>query len=131
LFDISGRAKWDAWASAGQSYSSATPAESRYITIAQELGWHEDIATPATQTVETREDDIWDSPTTQAPRSGGGMAASVSAMARPSEEGDNSLHSAAISNDISRLSTLFSPGQNTDVNAMDDFVRVREFGCKR
>ncbi|KAJ6621641.1 acyl CoA binding protein-domain-containing protein [Mycena sp. CBHHK59/15] len=122
IFDFTGRAKWDAWSSAGSTYSSKVDAESRYLEIARSLGWTEGIV--ATDAAE--DEDIWDSdddhtPATRSGDGGGGFGTSVSAMARPEAENDTSIHGLAVSGNLPGLVELLHKDPNTDLNARDAF----------
>ncbi|KAF7347913.1 hypothetical protein MVEN_01549200 [Mycena venus] len=130
IFDFTGRAKWDAWTAAGNTYSTKADAERRYLEIAQSLGWTEGAEVVPETT--TKSEDFWDSDednddatkqTKPANTSGesGGFGTSVSAMARPEDERDGSLHGLAVSNDIQGLVSLLQEDRNVNLNARDEF----------
>ncbi|KAJ7169787.1 ankyrin repeat-containing domain protein [Mycena filopes] len=125
IFDFTGRAKWDAWAAAGNTYSSKAEAESRYLEIARSLGWKEGIIAP--ESVRSEDADIWDSDDdTDKPSRGngepGGLGNSVSSMARPEDdESDVSLHGLAVSNHLQELVALVHDDPSVDPNARDNF----------
>jgi hypothetical protein len=122
---MTGRAKWDAWKSIGNTYSRGQDAEDRYIELAKALGWTEDskvVQEPMPEHFE--EESIWDDD--DAPHSGGGvggMGGAVSAMVRPVEVKEETIHGFAISNDASGLAALLGKHPETDLNGRDEFVR--------
>ena len=125
IFDMTGRAKWDAWAAAGKQYQNAQEAEKRYLEIAQTLGW-------AGSTTEIQAENVPSSSSTgdsytlddsNSGGSGGGMGLSVSVlMPPPSSAIDKSIHGLALSNDVSGLTTLLEQCPGTDLDAVDEFV---------
>lgn len=122
IFDMTGRAKWDAWAAAGKQYQDAQEAEKRYLEIAQTLGW-------AGSTTEIQVEDVPSSSTTPPEASnsgggGGGMGLSVSVMMPPppSSAIDKSIHGLALSNDVSGLTTLLEQCPETNLDAVDEYV---------
>ncbi|KAJ7706279.1 ankyrin repeat-containing domain protein [Mycena rosella] len=127
LFDFTGRAKWDAWSAAGNTYSAKSDAEARYLEIARSLGWTEGIVLPEAADPEAEtEEDIWDSDDDgeSAPKSSGepgGFGSSVSSMARPEAEHDTSLHGLVVSNDLQGLVSLLQEEPSVDLNARDSF----------
>ncbi|KAJ7487504.1 ankyrin repeat-containing domain protein [Mycena galericulata] len=124
IFDFTGRAKWDAWAAAGNTYTAKSDAETRYLDIARSLGWSEGVVLADTK---PEADDIWDSDDADdskpAKTSGdsGGFGTSVSAMARPEDEHDTSIHGLAVSNDLKGLVSLLQDDPDVDLNARDDY----------
>jgi acyl-CoA-binding protein len=129
IFDFTGRAKWDAWTAAGNTYSTKADAESRYLEIAQSLGWSEGVVLPETTTA-SQSENIWDSdddvkePTKRSGETGG-FGSSVSSMARPEDESDASLHGLAISNDLQGLVSLLQEDPDVNLDARDDFVCIQ------
>ncbi|KAH0590831.1 hypothetical protein H2248_000954 [Termitomyces sp. 'cryptogamus'] len=123
IFDMTGRAKWDAWNSASKNYTSVDDAENRYLDIAKSLGWVEGTATVPSQTEQSDPDSIWDddSQTTQGGGASGGMGGTVSTMMISAADTDESLHGLAVSNDITALSELFQNHPEMDVNQFDEF----------
>ncbi|KAJ7125673.1 ankyrin repeat-containing domain protein [Mycena crocata] len=123
LFDFTGRAKWDAWTAAGKTQSTKAGAESRYLEIARSLGWTEGAVPLETARNET--ENIWDSDDENEPTKNrgdsGGFGTSVSAMARPEDEADASIHGLVISNDVQRLVSLLQEDAGVDLNARDAF----------
>ena len=125
FFDISGRAKWDAWKLAAETYEGRpSDAELRYLDIARSLGWKEGspsttTAATAAATEETEE---------PAERSGGGgtgMGVSVSVMSQPPEDEEAmGLHSYAMGDDVAALSAFLQASQDPDVDARDEYVSI-------
>ena len=126
LFDMTGRAKWDAWAATGKQYRDAKEAEKRYLEIAQTLGWAGGSAT-GVQVENIPSSSTGDSNTPEASNSGGGgMGLSVSVLMppQPSSAIDKSIHGLALSNDVSGLTTLLEQCPETDLDALDEFVSL-------
>ncbi|KAJ7492713.1 ankyrin repeat-containing domain protein [Mycena latifolia] len=126
IFDFTGRAKWDAWSTAGSTYSTKADAEDRYLGIARSLGWTEDIILAETATIEAETEEIWDSdeetdPPTRSRGEPGGFGTSVSSMAQPEEDNDPSVHGLAVSNNLQGLVSLLQGDPSVDVNARDSF----------
>jgi len=99
---MTGRAKWDAWTAAGNTCTTKTDAENRYLEIARSLGWTQGV----TQELEGATGSSGES---------GGFGTSVSAMARPEDDNDTSLHGLAVSNDLQGLKELLEREPNVDV----------------
>jgi len=121
IFDMTGRAKWDAWSAAGKKFERPEDAEKSYLEIARSLGW-----TPLTkveskvESTPTDEEDIWDKE--ELPSSaGGGMGNAVSTMAPPPEVIDKSIHGLALSNDVAGLNVLLDKNPDTDLNLLDEY----------
>ncbi|TFK41261.1 hypothetical protein BDQ12DRAFT_432381 [Crucibulum laeve] len=122
IFDMTGRAKWDAWSAADKKYEKEQDAEIRYLEIARSLGWTEGTApTAKPQTQEEEEIDWDDGVPAKSGTGGGGMGLSVSSMAPPKTEIDKSIHGLAVSNDVPGLTTLLELSPDTDLNALDEF----------
>jgi len=125
IFDMTGRAKWDAWAATGKQYRDSQEAEKRYLEIAQTLGWTESRVqnVPSSSTGEGSWDDNDDSDTPEASSSSGdSLGLSVSVMMPPSPSAmDKSIHGLALSNDVSGLTTLLEQCPKTDLDAVDKF----------
>ncbi|PPQ62743.1 hypothetical protein CVT24_000437 [Panaeolus cyanescens] len=126
IFDMAGRAKWDAWASVGGKYERQSDAESRYIELAKELGWTQG------QKLEKKEegpsqgssdDDIWLSDAESASRSGGGsgFGTAVSTMAPAAITEEKTIHGLALRNDTTALEQLLKSHPNTDLNELDEY----------
>ncbi|KAF7985270.1 hypothetical protein HWV62_6407 [Athelia sp. TMB] len=131
IFDITGRAKWDAWATAGQTYGTEIlGAEQRYLTIARELGWTISATVETTpELVVSTEDgfqgsdeDIWDKNDVSSNRDGGGMSTGVSAFAPPEldEHDANTPHGMAVSNNAEGLKTYIAAHPEVDLNELDE-----------
>ena len=143
LFDFAGKAKWDAWNAAGQTYKERPAnAEARYLEIAQSLGWVEGKAAEPEQQVKEMvgehqkggvkdgaedEDDIWDKDEDIQARKrrgdGGAMGPVSSTMAAPDEENSSALSNLAIAGDVSGLVAYLEANPDADVNAPDENVR--------
>jgi len=116
FFDISGRAKWDAWKLAAETYEGRpSEAEHRYLDIATSLGWEE--GSPAATTEEGDE---------RPERSSGGMGVgvSVSVMSPPpvDEQATTGLHSHAMGDDVAATSAFLDASQDLDIDARDEYV---------
>ena len=135
LFDFAGKAKWDAWNSAEQTYKGRpTDAETRYLEIARSLGWEEGKAAEPAQPPkkvhadkDEDDDDIWDKDEDIEARKrrgdGGAMGPVSSTMAAPDEENSNALSNLAIVGDVQGLVAYFEANPDADVNALDENVR--------
>lgn len=121
---MTGRAKWDAWKTVGTTYSQKEDAEIRYIEIAKTLGWTEDSqVVHDSKSERPAEENMWDEGATRSDSGGaGGLGVAVSAMARPAEVKEETVHGAAISNDTSGLSILLENHAEIDLNSLDEFV---------
>jgi hypothetical protein len=129
FFDISGRAKWDAWALASKTYEGRpSEAEQRYLDIAKSLGW-EDGATAAAAAAATDETEE------QAESSGGGtgMGVSVSVVSPPSpdEEATSGLHGYAMGDDVAATSAFLRDNEDLDINARDEYVSLTSWRYAR
>ncbi|KDR84884.1 hypothetical protein GALMADRAFT_298243 [Galerina marginata CBS 339.88] len=124
IFDMTGRAKWDAWTAAGKKYEGPEDAERRYLEIARSLGWTElakmEVKVKPESSTDA-DDSIWDNDDTPRPAGGGGLGTAVSSMAAPPKITDNSIHGLALSSDISGLTMLLENTPETDLNALDEF----------
>ncbi|THV07687.1 ankyrin [Dendrothele bispora CBS 962.96] len=115
IFDMTGRAKWDAWNTASQHYSNGAEVEKRYLEIARELGW-----SPGAAVGDNDEDP--DSDSNKGPNVGGGMGHSVSVMSmNPDQLPDNTIHGLAITNDVANMKKLLLNNSQVDLNARDEF----------
>jgi len=123
IFDMTGRAKWDAWSSAGKNFTGSEAAERRYLEIARSLGWTEDTLIDK----ETKDDGPlshnWEEEGTTSSNTGSirGMGGAVSSLVPPIEEPDRSIHGLAISNDASALSALLENNPETNPDELDEF----------
>jgi len=117
FFDPTGRAKWDAWMRATQTYEGRpSDAERQYLDIARSLGWIE--GSPAAGAAADDE--------TEGQHHGGGtgLGASVSVMSRPTpaDLGDSSrLHEYAMRGDVVALSAFLSADEGADINVRDEY----------
>lgn len=127
VFDMTGRAKWDAWSTASKIYSCGEDAEARYLEIAHDLGWIEGTKPEIkSQGSKTDQEDIWDDDNDTSPRRGpgasGGMGGFVSTMAPPPAQDDHSIHGLAVSDDATGLSALLEQHPEINVNERDEYV---------
>ncbi|KAG6851194.1 Succinate--CoA ligase [ADP/GDP-forming] subunit alpha, mitochondrial [Arthromyces matolae] len=113
IFDMTGRAKWDAWNSISKTYTSVADVEARYMAIARDLGWSEGFPN------DNQPDFEHNLPPTRDETNG--MGGAVSTMMVPDEKVDRSLHGLAVSNDTTALSEVFQNHPQTDVNQIDEF----------
>ncbi|KAL1737061.1 acyl CoA binding protein-domain-containing protein [Schizophyllum commune] len=133
LFDMTGRAKWDAWVEWGKKYPTTEVAEARYIERAKELGW--DGSTPKAKQAppqksekakgkEARkdEDDIWDDSDDESnAKKGGGLGVNVSRMAAPEGEVEENLHGYAVANDAGRIAAYLDAHPGKGVDEKDEY----------
>ncbi|KAA1468718.1 ankyrin [Dentipellis sp. KUC8613] len=128
IFDMTGRAKWDAWAQASKDYEGRTSdAEKRYLDIARSLGWNDD--TPAhdasAATTSSHPAEAESSGDEGSGRgSGGGMGVSVSVFAPPesAEHTDSSeLHSLVLKDTHTDLHAFLQANPDCEIDARDSF----------
>ncbi|TFK92764.1 ankyrin [Polyporus arcularius HHB13444] len=132
LFDFAGKAKWEAWQTAGKTYQDRpADAEERYLEIARSLGWSEGKAgEPAPlkpkESVEGGEEDIWDKSDDEGearkPKGeGGAMGRVTSTLAMEDDEGSSSaLSNLAIAGNVPAVLEYFQGHPDADVNAVDE-----------
>lgn len=131
---MTGRAKWDAWANTGKTYTNASEAEERYLQLAKDLGWEERghptadgaVDTPvSTSNQKEGEESIWDDDTVSKKRDGGGLGNKVStvAMEDEGERKEGTLHSLVLSGNRRHVEELFDFSDEIDVDQLDDNVR--------
>jgi len=126
LFDMTGRAKWDAWTATGKKYQDPQEAEKRYLEIAKTLGWTGNTNENQVQSVPSTSEGSWDDDDSDTPETsnsgGGGMGLSVSVMMPPPPSAiDKSIHGLALSNDVLGLTTLLEQCPETSLDAVDEF----------
>lgn len=129
LFDITGRAKWDAWSSTGKAYAdNGLDAERRYLDVARELGW---VPGSGVMNGPQDEEEVWDedlgvSISLSSTEGKGGMGGSVSFMAASRVEGNDAggqvLHAFAIQGEVNNITRLLVENPSTDVNQRDEYV---------
>jgi len=130
IFDMTGRAKWDAWSAAGKAHEGhGEEAEKRYLEIARDLGWTGGTSLPApaeqAHLYGNRVGD-YESSESKPDRGGGsgagGMGTSVSAMAPPplDEQDSKSLHGLAVTNNVSGLCSYLDAHPGIDINELDE-----------
>lgn len=129
IFDMTGRAKWDAWKAASDAYESNNQAAAeRYRAIAQELGWKPG-STPSSAPGKQSEDGDGDgrvrndSAGSRSSGGGGGMGTSVSLLVNPDLDlGEaQTLHGLAIAGDAKKLMAFLLVNPAVDINARDEF----------
>ena len=122
VFDMTGRAKWDAWAAAGNRYNAAVDAENRYLEIARNLGWSESVGNEQKPPTDVDLEHLSDEDDVPANASSAGLGLSVSRMARPDVPADKSLHGLVLACDVPGLLSLLDGHSNLDLNALDEYV---------
>jgi len=127
IFDITGRAKWDAWSSAAKTYRNhSADAEKRYLEIAQSLGWVDGAGVSSEKKVEEAqsEEDIWDKDDGQ-PRTGAreglGNAVSLMAAAEVDQNDLETLHGLALLDNAEKLATYLKDQPIANLNDRDEF----------
>jgi len=124
IFDMTGRAKWDAWNLAGKTYARPQDAERKYLELAKSLGWS-GIAQEITvdQEKEDNEEIQWDVDDAPSGRERGaeGMGLGVSSIEAPDDIEDSSIHGLSVSDDVLGLTALLDQDPNIDVNELDEF----------
>jgi acyl-CoA-binding protein len=128
VFDMTGRAKWDAWSAAGKTYHDGADAENRYLAIARSLGWEkETTGARESKSDEIDLDNISDDDNSSGGSDGGGgpMGGTVSSMASLHEEIDlNTIHGLAVSNDGPKLASFLREYPHLDINSLNEHVRI-------
>jgi len=133
IFDMAGRAKWDAWEKLGKTLPEGggdgdgrMEAEARYIEIARGLGWVEhkegsDVVGKGKG--KEKEVDTEDPEESESGGGGSGMGLTVSVMARPEEEeqDDNTIHGIVLSNDRNRLLSFLETHSDQAVDEKDEY----------
>ncbi|KAG8832144.1 hypothetical protein FRC17_001934 [Serendipita sp. 399] len=137
IFDMTGRAKWDAWDKASKDYSQMDmeALQNKYLDRCKELGWVLSASTtlqgqlPGSKKLGEDEQSIndidWDAPndsqTTGHRQSDKAMGTHVSVMEQEDIGADSTtLHGLAILGDEGKLKTLLQLG-GTDINLKDEF----------
>jgi len=128
LFDLTGRAKWDAWGNTGKAYAGKGPdAEKKYLDLARELGWApgSGVVNDTQNEGEVWDDDLGVSISLSSTEGRGGMGGSVSAMAASRDEGSGAggqvLHAFAIQGDVNKISRFLVEESSVDVNQRDEY----------
>lgn len=141
LFDFAGKAKWDAWKSAGETYKDrARDAEARYLEIARSLGWAEGAEPEerrpkagAEESGEGGEEDIWDKEEDAERWQKGNESAMgriTSTMVVEDEGSESTLSNLAVAGNAGELVRYLQAHPEVDVNARDENVSVsRMTGC--
>ncbi|KAG2755571.1 ankyrin [Suillus brevipes Sb2] len=129
IFDMTGRAKWDAWKAASDAYESNNQAAAeRYREIAQELGWKPGSTPSSAPGKQSEHGDgdgrvRIDSAGSRSSGGGGGMGTSVSLLVNPDLDlGEaQTLHGLAIAGDAKKLMAFLLVNPAVDINARDEF----------
>ena len=126
LFDLTGRAKWDAWKATSETYGDRyADAESRYLDIARQMGWTGNAGEPSGSQRPSRGGEDTEPPDGSEGGSGGlwGMGYAVSTVAVPRTEDESStIHTMALSNNADDITSLLKGDPTLDVNERDEFV---------
>ncbi|KAI0673419.1 ankyrin [Trametes maxima] len=126
IFDFTGKAKWDAWRTAGELYGDRpADAESRYLEIARNLGWIEGKQAepfPEPSHKQHDEGDIWDSDSEVEKHKGDKSAIGriTSTMVAEDEGSASVLSNLAIAGDVPGLLAYLEKHPETDVNTLDE-----------
>jgi len=135
IFDLTGKAKWDAWNDVSKRFANGSgpeEAEKRYITIARSLGWREGAA--MTQKPDSDNSEAEGQLKGVGSGDGGGMGIAVSKISPPEDDEDDkdSIHAAAISGNVSKLTSLLKKNFHINVNQRDDYgYTALHLGCDR
>ncbi|VDB99717.1 unnamed protein product [Peniophora sp. CBMAI 1063] len=124
FFDMTGRAKWDAWAQAGKEYAGrGADAEARYLEIARGMGWVAgETLVQADKGKGKAEGGAGEEEESSSRGGGTGMGISVSKMAvEGEEESASELHRLAVEDDAFELLNYIDGTPGLDVNAKDEF----------
>jgi len=116
FFDMTGRAKWDAWDEVGRKYNGSAEAEARYLEIAKSLGWAENM-----QSVEVTQRDSLDEEEDGSSGPPTGMGPAVSAMLPPEELQDDSVHGLALAGKTVPLKALLDSQTGINLNGHDEY----------
>ncbi|KAH9846824.1 ankyrin [Lenzites betulinus] len=130
IFDFTGKAKWDAWRTAGELYGDRpADAEARYLEIARSLEWTEGKEADPEPTSETEEDDgkgIWESDSDgESPKKKhAGEKSTIgrvtSTMVAEDEGSASALSNLAISGNAESLAAHLQEHPEVDINAPDE-----------
>ncbi|KAG1825837.1 ankyrin [Suillus subaureus] len=122
IFDMTGRAKWDAWKAASDAYeNNSYAAAQRYQAIAQELGWKP--GSTSSSAPGKRSEDGGTDAAQESSGGGGGMGTSVSLLVNPGPDlGEaQTLYGLAIAGDAEKLMAFLLVNSAVDINARDEF----------
>jgi len=137
LFDLTGRAKWDAWDAAAKNYGGndgQSRAERHYIEIAEELGFKKPNAlvvdrASTSRSKDTDSDDVdldrldEDEPGQTTANVPSGFGGGVSSMSHtdPTPRNAQSLHEFALEGNCEALRNFCSKNPDIDIDARDAF----------
>lgn len=138
IFDMTGRAKWQAWEKASKEWEGKpdSEAEGRYLEIVRQFGWTGEPQMGMSHTAANSETDSKPGLTsseeeTEEGSTGGtalGMGVSVSQIARPPQEhlraSEDSLHGAVLENDqnAEKLETYIDSHPGINLDEKDEYV---------
>ncbi|KAI0830595.1 ankyrin [Trametes gibbosa] len=130
IFDFTGKAKWDAWRTAGELYGDRpADAEARYLEIARSLEWTEGKQPEPEPTSDIDDDDgkgIWesdsdgDSPKTKHTGEKSTIGRVTSTMVAEDEGSASAVSNLAISGDAEGLAAHLQEHPEVDINAPDE-----------
>jgi len=126
LFEITKRAKWDSWKSAGNKYSGKdAEAEERYISIATSCGWVKGEAvkeSPVQRDEEPSAEELLSRETPERTTGGAGTGAVVSTVSGEDEAIDeDSLHGLAIIGDHAKARQFLKDNPDTNLDTVDEY----------
>ncbi|TRM60261.1 hypothetical protein BD626DRAFT_549884 [Schizophyllum amplum] len=134
IFDMTGRAKWDAWAEWGKKYADKGAAEERYRALARELGWDGTVGIPQEPPKKSEkargkeprkegdEGDIWDDSDDEGGKKGeAGLGVGVSRLVPEEEVAEDGLHGYAVANDAARIAAYLDAHPEKGVDDKDEY----------
>jgi acyl-CoA-binding protein len=143
IFDMTGRAKWEAWSKESKeselAKESLEEVQNRYVALCRKYGWvpkttqeanTEDVK-KETATDEGVHDIDWDAPydpnSDEYRRSGVAMGNAVSVLEREEENALDSttLHGLTVLGETEKLKTLLDLDHAVDINEKDEYVSTR------
>jgi len=128
IFDFTGRAKWDAWKSAGQTWQGKeSEAEERYKEIAKNLGWTPGATTKPivskSQPEEPTAEELLARDDVEPFGEGGGLGAGISTLQDQTGEtvDGNTLHGLALQGDITKLEEFLEQHPRLNLDELDEY----------
>lgn len=118
MFDLTGRAKWDAWDGISKRFAEGGPeaAAEHYVEIARSLGWGTEWGGDSDACATSASDEEH-----RVGGKDGAMGVSVSVMKPPEGLGEDDLHSLAIAGNVQKMGLLLNDPQ-VDINERDEYV---------
>lgn len=128
IFDLTGRAKWDAWDKASKEFAgkSLEEVQQRYLDVCSSLGWEPALNVDPSTTEDDEEPIDWSTPYEPDKGNGdhNGMGNSVSVLETDEEEIDaTTIHGLAVLGDVGKLETFLDLSPDS-VNEFDEYVRA-------